>query len=60
MRETGTAILSERHLGWFFLCRRSPIIRGQLRADGRFYADEVLLKCPTRYEDQLPEQAEEA
>lgn len=36
------------------------IIRGQLGDDGRFYADEVLLKCPTRYEESVPEQAEES
>ena len=36
------------------------IMRGQLREDGRFYADEVLLKCPTRYEEDLPEQAGES
>lgn len=35
------------------------ILRGQLAADGRFYADEVLLKCPSRYEEALPEQAGE-
>jgi cytochrome c-type biogenesis protein CcmE len=34
------------------------IMRGQLGDDGRFYADEVLLKCPTRYEEDLPEQTE--
>jgi len=34
------------------------ILRGQLKADGRFYADEVLLKCPTRYEEEIPEQSE--
>ncbi|MCP4538364.1 MAG: cytochrome c maturation protein CcmE [Chloroflexi bacterium] len=34
------------------------IMRGQLGADGRFHADEVLLKCPTRYEEDIPEQAE--
>lgn len=34
------------------------IIRGQLSKDGRFYADEVLLKCPTRYEEEIPEQIE--
>ncbi len=34
------------------------IIRGQLGEDGRFYADEVLLKCPTRYEEDIPGQAE--
>jgi cytochrome c-type biogenesis protein CcmE len=33
------------------------IMRGQLGEDGRFYADEVLLKCPTRYEEEIPEQA---
>ena len=32
------------------------IIRGQLREDGRFYADQVLLKCPTRYEEEIPDQ----
>ena len=36
------------------------IIRGQLGGDGRFYADEVLLKCPTRYEEEIPEQAGES
>lgn len=34
------------------------IIRGRLGEDGRFYADEVLLKCPTRYQEAVPEQAE--
>ncbi len=33
------------------------IIRGHLGEDGRFYADEVLLKCPTRYQEAVPEQA---
>ncbi len=36
------------------------IIRGQLGEDGRFRADEVLLKCPTRYEEGVPGQAEES
>jgi cytochrome c-type biogenesis protein CcmE len=34
------------------------ILRGQLGEDGRFYADEVLLKCPTRYEEDVPGQVE--
>lgn len=34
-----------------------PIVRGRLGDDGRFYADEVLLKCPTRYEEEIPDQA---
>lgn len=35
------------------------IVRGQLGEDGRFYADEVLLKCPSRYEEEVPGQAED-
>jgi cytochrome c-type biogenesis protein CcmE len=34
------------------------IVRGQLKEDGRFYADELLLKCPTRYEEDVPGQVE--
>ena len=33
------------------------IMTGHLGADGIFYADELLLKCPTRYEEAVPEQA---
>jgi len=33
------------------------ILRGQLGDDGRFHADDVLLKCPTRYEEEVPDQA---
>jgi cytochrome c-type biogenesis protein CcmE len=32
------------------------IVRGRLEEDGRFHADEVLLKCPTRYEEDVPDQ----
>lgn len=35
------------------------IARGQMGEDGRFYADEVLLKCPTRYDEEVPDQGEE-
>ena len=34
------------------------IVRGVLAADGVFHADEVLLKCPTRYGEELPNQVE--
>lgn len=34
------------------------IITGRLGEDGIFYADELLLKCPTKYEEAVPEQAE--
>ena len=34
------------------------IVRGHLEEDGRFHADEVLLKCPSRYEEEIPNQAE--
>ncbi len=35
------------------------IITGKLGEDGVFYADELLLKCPTRYEEAVPSQAAE-
>ena len=34
------------------------IVTGKLGEDGVFYADELLLKCPTRYEEAVPDQAE--
>jgi cytochrome c-type biogenesis protein CcmE len=35
------------------------IARGKMGNDGRFYADDLLLKCPTRYEEELPDQTGE-
>lgn len=35
------------------------IVTGKLGDDGVFYADELLLKCPTRYEEEVPLQAGE-
>jgi cytochrome c-type biogenesis protein CcmE len=35
------------------------IVTGHLGEDGIFYAEELLLKCPTRYEDEIPLQAQE-
>lgn len=32
------------------------IMTGSLGEDGVFYADELLLKCPSRYEDDVPSQ----
>jgi cytochrome c-type biogenesis protein CcmE len=34
------------------------IMAGTLGEDGIFHAEELLLKCPTRYEQAVPEQAE--
>ncbi len=34
------------------------ILTGELGEDGVFYADELLLKCPTKYEEAVPEQSE--
>lgn len=34
------------------------IMTGRMGEDGVFYADELLLKCPTKYEEAVPEQAE--
>ncbi len=35
------------------------IVTGTLGEDGVFYADELLLKCPTRYEEAVPDQVEQ-
>jgi cytochrome c-type biogenesis protein CcmE len=32
------------------------IITGHLGADGIFYADDLLLKCPTKYQEAVPSQ----
>ena len=34
------------------------IMTGHIAEDGVFYADELLLKCPTKYEEAVPEQVE--
>jgi cytochrome c-type biogenesis protein CcmE len=34
------------------------IMTGRLGEDGVFYADELLLKCPTKYEEAIPDQTE--
>ncbi len=34
------------------------IMTGHLGTDGVFHADELLLKCPTRYQEAVPQQAE--
>jgi len=33
------------------------IVTGKIGEDGKFYANELLLKCPTKYEESVPEQA---
>jgi cytochrome c-type biogenesis protein CcmE len=33
------------------------IVTGKLGEDGVFHADELLLKCPTKYEEAVPEQS---
>lgn len=34
------------------------IMTGHLGSDGKFHADELLLKCPTKYEEAVPDQAQ--
>ena len=36
------------------------IMTGQMAADGTFHADQLLLKCPTKYEEAVPGQAADA
>jgi len=33
------------------------IVTGHIDAEGIFHADELLVKCPTKYEEAVPEQA---
>jgi cytochrome c-type biogenesis protein CcmE len=33
------------------------IMTGHIGEDGVFYADELLLKCPTKYQEAVPSQA---
>lgn len=35
------------------------ILTGTLNTEGEFIAEELLLKCPSKYEEALPEQAEQ-
>ncbi len=35
------------------------ILTGQLNADGVFEAEELLLKCPSKYEEAVPDQVED-
>jgi cytochrome c-type biogenesis protein CcmE len=35
------------------------IVTGRLDSDGVFHAYELLLKCPTRYEEEIPVQSEQ-
>ncbi len=35
------------------------LVTGNMGDDGVFYADELLLKCPTRYEEEVPLQSAE-
>jgi cytochrome c-type biogenesis protein CcmE len=34
------------------------IMTGKMGEDGKFYASELLLKCPTKYEDAVPNQVD--
>jgi len=36
------------------------IVEGHLGADGSFHADNLLLKCPSRYEEEFPNQADKS
>jgi cytochrome c-type biogenesis protein CcmE len=36
------------------------ILTGKYNADGTFSATELLLKCPTKYEDAVPDQAQQS
>lgn len=35
------------------------IMTGRMGEDGKFHAEELLLKCPTKYEEAVPQQVEQ-
>jgi cytochrome c-type biogenesis protein CcmE len=39
--------------------KAQAIVTGELKSDGVFIANEILLRCPSRYEEAVPDQAEE-
>jgi hypothetical protein len=43
---------------WTWCGKAQAILTGQLDDNGVFYASELLLKCPSRYEEVAPLQAE--
>ena len=56
-----TAILEVEHNGPMpdlLQNEAQAIMTGRLGKDGVFYADELLLKCPTKYEEAVPDQTE--
>jgi cytochrome c-type biogenesis protein CcmE len=58
--DTGRTRISVKYIGPkpdLMRDEAQAIMTGHLGADGVFYADELLLKCPTRYEQAVPAQA---
>lgn len=56
-----SAILSVEHNGPMpdlLQNEAQAIMTGRLGEDGVFYAEELLLKCPTKYEEAVPGQSE--
>jgi cytochrome c-type biogenesis protein CcmE len=59
--ENPTAMLQVEHNGPMpdlLQNEAQAIMTGRLGEDGVFYADELLLKCPTKYEEAVPDQSE--
>jgi cytochrome c-type biogenesis protein CcmE len=52
-----TVILTDQPKPDLLKNEAQAIVTGTLGADGKFYADELLLKCPTRYQQDVPNQA---
>lgn len=61
VNEEGTArvqvVLYDQPMPDLLQHEAQAIVTGTLGDDGVFYADELLLKCPTRYEEAVPEQS---
>ncbi len=48
---------SRAHMKVVYVGPTQAIMTGHLGKDGVFYVQELLLKCPTRYEEAVPQQA---
>lgn len=51
-----TVILTDQPKPDLLKDEAQAIVTGKLGDDGKFYADELLLKCPTRYQQAVPNQ----
>jgi cytochrome c-type biogenesis protein CcmE len=63
--ENAVSVSNRQRIQVFYVGEKPELLRnmaqaimiGELHSNGIFYADEILLKCPSRYEEAVPDQA---